>query len=407
MSRILLALWLLSLELGASGCNKPTSEAKEQGHREKKEAPGHDTKPEGSAHRDEPEHEELPRHVRLKPEVIEAAGIKTHKVERQALLPTRKLSGEIMADPDRSARISSPVAGKLEEVKLREGAQVKKGDVVAVVRVPELGRIHGAQAAAAAKARAARSNAERLEDLSKKRLASEQAWLDARAEAEALSAEARALSGQLAAMGSGSGGTSAPFLLALRSPITGVVVGREAVVGQPVAADLVLGTVADLSEVWFLARVFEKDLALVHVGAPVEVQLNAYSEQHLTGKIDLMGQQIDPVARTVTARVRLLNPEGRLRLGLFGSALVSLPGQAQGESRLVVPRDAVTEIAGKSVVFVRQPDDDFELHPVVLGQSASGLVEVISGLREGEQVVHEGVFSLKSIVLKSTLAEED
>lgn len=406
MSRIPLAVWLLSLGLGAGGCNKPTLDTKEQGPREK-ESPGHETKPEGSAHRDEPEHEELPRHVRLKPEVIEAAGIKTRKVERQALLPTRKLPGEIVADPDRSARISSPVAGRLEEVKLREGAQVKKGDVVAVVRVPELGRIHGAQAAAAARARAARANAERLEDLSKKRLASEQAWLDARAEAEAFSAEARALSGQLAAMGSGSGGTSAPFLLALRSPITGVVVGRDAVVGQPVSVDQVLGTVADLSEMWFLARVFEKDLALVHVGAPVDVQLNAYNEPHFSGKIDLVGQQIDPVARTVTARVRLLNPEGKLRLGLFGSALVSLPGQAPGESRLVVPRDAVTEIAGKPVVFVRQPDDDFELHPVVLGQSAPRLVEVISGLREGELVVSEGVFSLKSVVLKSTLAEED
>ncbi len=407
MSRPLLRLALLA-SLLCAGCREKPAEKREAGADAKEKAGPHEheAKPEGSAHRDEPEHDELPRHVRLKPEVIEAAGIKTRKVERQRLLPARKLPGEIAADPDRSARISSPVAGKLEEIRLREGAQVKKGEVVAVVRVPELGRIHGAQAAAAARARAARAGADRLEDLAKKRLASEQAWLDARAEADALGAEARALSGQLAAMGSGSGG-GAPFLLSLRSPVAGVVVARDAVVGQPVASDQVLGTVADLSEMWFVARVFEKDLELVRPGAAVEVQLNAYASQRFSGKIDLVGQQIDPVARTVTARVRLVNRDGLLRLGLFGSALVSIPGGQGGESCLVVPRDAVTEIAGKQVVFVRQPDDDFELHPVVLGQSAPGLVEVISGLREGELVVSEGVFSLKSVVLKGTLAEED
>lgn len=412
MSRFITRFGLIACLLVGAGCANATTatEKKErpgEGPKDKGEPHGHDAKPAGSAHKDEPEHEELPHHVRLKPEVIEAAGIKTRKVERQKLLPTRKLPGEIVADPDRSARISSPVAGRLEEARLREGAQVKKGEVVAVVRVPELGRIHGAQAAAAARARAARANAERLEDLAKKHLASEQAWLDAKADAEAYSAEARALGGQLAAMGSGSGGTAAPFLLALRSPVAGVVVARDAVVGQPVAADQVLGTVADLSEMWFLARVFEKDLEQIRVGSAVEVQLNAYASRRFSGTIELVGQQIDPVARTVTARVRLKNPEGLLRLGLFGAALVSIPGEDGATTRLVIPRDAVTEIGGKQVVFVRQPDDDFEIHPVVLGQGAPGLVEVISGLREGELVVSEGVFSLKSVVLKSTLAEED
>jgi membrane fusion protein, heavy metal efflux system len=74
---------------------------------------------------------------------------------------------------------------------------------------------------------------------------------------------------------------------------------------------------------------------------------------------------------------------------------------------LVVPRSAVTEIAGKAVVFVRQEDGDFEVHPVVLGQSAPGIVAVLSGLREGEAVVSEGAFSIKSVVLKSTFGEED
>ena len=67
----------------------------------------------------------------------------------------------------------------------------------------------------------------------------------------------------------------------------------------------------------------------------------------------------------------------------------------------------MTDIGGKTVVFVRHADDDFELHDVTLGDSALGKVEVLNGLREGELVVTEGVFTLKSVVLKSTLAEDE
>ncbi len=73
----------------------------------------------------------------------------------------------------------------------------------------------------------------------------------------------------------------------------------------------------------------------------------------------------------------------------------------------MIPRSAVTDIAGKSVVFVRQADGDFDMHEVVLGNAALGRVEIVSGLREGEQIVRDGVFSLKSAVLKGSLQEEE
>lgn len=72
----------------------------------------------------------------------------------------------------------------------------------------------------------------------------------------------------------------------------------------------------------------------------------------------------------------------------------------------MVPRSAVMEINRKPVVFVRQSDGDFELHEVLLGQSNVGKVQVLSGLRDGESVVVEGAFTLKSAVLRGTLAEE-
>jgi cobalt-zinc-cadmium efflux system membrane fusion protein len=178
-------------------------------------------------------------------------------------------------------------------------------------------------------------------------------------------------------------------------------------VGQPVTAEQVLASIADLSEVWFLGRVFEKDLGKLTLGAKAEVRLNAYPDERFEGAVDMIGRQIDPGARTVLARIRLVNRKDLLRLGLFGEAGVAVAG-AQGKApTLVVPRSALVEVAGKTVVFVRQADGDFELHDVVLGEGALGKVQVISGLREAENVVVEGAFTLKSAVLKSTLAEDE
>jgi cobalt-zinc-cadmium efflux system membrane fusion protein len=357
-------------------------------------------------HVDEPAHESLPTRVKLSPEVVQAAKIKTGKVTREALATTLSLPGEIVADPDRSARVASPVAGRLERVQLREGSVVKKGDVLAVIRVPDLGKLRSLAAATLARAKAARANANRLEKLAAQRLASEQLYLDAVATAEALDVEAQAAQQQLAALGL-SAEAGNPSQLTLRAPLSGTVVSRSAVVGQPVTAEQVLADIVDFDEVWFLGRVFEKDLGRLARDSSAEVQLNAYPNERFSGKVEYIGRQVDPIARTVTARIRLTNRAEQLRVGLFGTAYVSLDDTRRAQPTLVVPRGALTEIAGKPVVFVRQADADFELHELTLGESAAGKVQVLAGLREGEDVVVEGVFTLKSAVLKHTFAEDE
>jgi cobalt-zinc-cadmium efflux system membrane fusion protein len=357
-------------------------------------------------HVDEPEHEELPTRVRLTQNVIQDAKIETTSVTRETLPITLALPGEIVADPDKSARLSSPIPGRIRDVRFQEGSIVTRGSVLAIIAVPDLGKLRADQAAAQAKSKAARANAKRLNELLNQRLTSEQTYLDALAGAQALENEERAATEQLSALGL-TGDRANPSSLALRAPISGVVVARNAVVGQPVNADETLCEIVDLSEVWFLGRVFEKDLGRLKTNAPAEAQLNAYPKERFTGRVEYIGKQVDPVARTVTARVRLTNRDDLLRLGLFGTAYVSTGENEHSEAQLVIPRNALTEVADKQVVFVQQPDNDFELHEVVLGAAALGKVQVLSGLREGEKVVTQGVFTLKSAVLKTTFAEEE
>ena len=114
-----------------------------------------------SAHADETAHDALPKKVRLTPAVVRDAKIASLPVTKEVLATTLGLAGEIVADPDRSAKVSSPVAGHLEDIRFKEGGTVKKGDLLATLRVPDLGRLRGTYAATAAKAQTARANAAR------------------------------------------------------------------------------------------------------------------------------------------------------------------------------------------------------------------------------------------------------
>lgn len=388
------------------GCHKKDEAAEKHAAEEAKDPTRAPLKGSDAAlHTDEPEHEDLAKHVRLKPNVAREAGIQFQPVTREVLTVPLELPGELSADPDRSAQVSARITGRLERIAFREGQTVKAGELLAVVRAPELGDVASSFSSLKARGAAARSNAGRLDVLLRSGLASEQETLAAKAEADAFEAEARAAGERLRTLGAGQ---AAQSRLELRAPIGGTVVTRTAIVGQPVTPDQTIASIVDLREVWFLGRVFEQNLARIHVGAHAEVQLNGYPNEVFAGSVDYIAPRIDPTARTVVARVRLTNKGDRLRLGLFGTARVdSGEGGDAGAPALVVPRSAVTEIGKKAYVFVHQPDDDFDLHEVILGRAGVGKVEVVSGLREGEQVVFEGVFTLKSAALRSSFAEEE
>jgi len=164
--------------------------------------------------------------------------------------------------------------------------------------------------------------------------------------------------------------------------------------------------VGDLDRVYFLGLLFEKDLARVKAGASAEVRLNAYPDEVFAGAVETIGKQLDPTARTVTARVLVSNHGDLIKVGLFGTARV-VTGPGSSARHIIVPLAAVTKIADRDVVFVVQPDGDFEVHPVTLGHTAASRAEVLSGLREGERVVVDGVFTLKSAILKQTFGEEE
>lgn len=347
------------------------------------------------------------RRVVLTPSVVSAMKIRTAPIAREFLGGGVELPGEVASDPDRTARIASPVAGRIETVFLSLGALVHSGDRLLTVRVPELSRLRADAAAKEAMSRVAKANAERTASLGGVGASSQKEVAQASGEAAAMDVQARAAAEIVRELGTSPGVEVTNSVLTLRAPVAGTVISRNATMGQPVLAEQVLGTIADLRQVWFVARVYEGDLNHVHVGDRAAVRFNAYPDRHFDGQVSHLGEQVDPVTRAVTARIVLDNSEGLLRLGLFGTMHVTAVASSPKRAPLVVPEGAVTDIGGKPTAFVQVGEASYELRVVVLGASAVGKVEIVSGLGDGDEIVVDGAFTLKSVTLRGTLGNED
>lgn len=356
-------------------------------------------------HRDEPEHKALPSRVRLAPKVMTAAGIRLATVEAAVLPQTLDVTGDLAVDPDRAAVVSARAAGRIVDVRFKEGDRVKAGDVLAVLESSELAHARAQLTAAFARAGAARKNVDRLARLAEKGLASGQEVEAAGAEATTLEAEAASARQALTAFGAGNAPADQGARIELRAPIEGFVLKRNAVRGQGLTTDSEIATIARFDRAYFLGRLFEKDLSGIRVGAKADVRLNAYPKEVFAGTVESVGKEVDAAARTVLARISVEDHGDLLKGGLFGSARISMGAGADESPRPIVPLSAVTEVTDRTVVFVRQADGDFEVHPVALGRTAGGRAEVLTGVRVGEEVVVEGVFTLKSALLKQTFGE--
>jgi membrane fusion protein, heavy metal efflux system len=225
-----------------------------------------------------------------------------------------------------------------------------------------------------------------------------------RGELAVLDAEVSANQQTLAGLGAGGAAR-----LELRSPIAGVVVKRNAIVGQPVSANDVLGEIVDLSKAVFVARLFEHDLMRVPVGAPARVEFDVAAGMEFAGVVDTIGRQVDPIARAVLARIAIVDQKQFLKIGLLGTASVAVSSEKDKgrPAVVVVPSSAVTRVDDRPVVFVAVGVNQFAMRAVELGHNAFGQAEVLKGLVDTDKVANAGTFTLKSLALKATFAEEE
>ncbi|HJZ11434.1 MAG TPA: efflux RND transporter periplasmic adaptor subunit, partial [Acidobacteriota bacterium] len=190
----------------------------------------------------------------------------------------------------------------------------------------------------------------------------------------------------------------------LRSPRNGVLLKFDSSVGEIVEPAMELFTIGDLSQVWVEANVHETDLSVIDLGREALIRSDAYPDRIFKGKITKIGDVLDVATRTVKVRSEVLNPDRRLKLEMFVDVIVPT---SEVRMVLLIPHDAVQEIDHKPVVFVKKDESRFEKRNVQTGEKTDQGIEVISGLKEGEIVVAEGSFSLKSEFLKAEIGSDE
>jgi cobalt-zinc-cadmium efflux system membrane fusion protein len=186
------------------------------------------------------------------------------------------------------------------------------------------------------------------------------------------------------------------------APFAGRIIGRNLTRGEVVETTEKLFVVADLSEVWVRANIPEKDIPFVHSvhasgGTHAEVRVNAYSKEVFKGTITYVGDVLDPATRTMQLRLELPNPEGKLKPEMF--ATIRIYSESQPD-RLAVPESALQRDRDRTFVFVQRNANEYEARDVHVGESNGTLTTIHGGLEEGDQVVTQGAFVLKSELLK-------
>lgn len=335
---------------------------------------------------------------------VKQAGLRIETVQLTAVNAPLALTGSVSANQDRIAKVIPRLPGRLIAVPAALGADVKAGQVLAVVESFELGEARSSLAQARSEAAVADAALARAEKLAAEDIVPRKDYLRAKADAERAQAALRAAADKLRMLGvpTNAPDARADAVYPLTSPLSGTVIEKQAVVGTLADKDP-LFTVADLSAVWMVADVFERDLARLTKGAVVEVSVTAYAGERFQGRLIYLSDTVDAVTHTVKAHIEVPNPKRRLKPGMFASATLATTVAQQA---IALPASAVTLVDGKPTVFVVK-GEGFEPRRIDTAAELGGKVVVKDGLSAGERVVVEGAYALKSRLLKSQIGDND
>jgi Cu(I)/Ag(I) efflux system membrane fusion protein len=313
--------------------------------------------------------------VWLSPERIQMIGVRTAVVERRTLGSRLDLVGFVAPDERSLRRVQLRVAGWIRRLHVNQtGAVIRKGEPLLTIYSPELFQ----------------SEQELLIELGTHDSTSvgphEGSALAAARERLGLfgvpEEEIRRLERERTVNSD----------LILRAPSSGTVLERNVVEGQYVAADTPLLSIADLSRVWVLADLYEMDFGRVRIGDRTEFRVDAVPGRTFGGAVEFVYPTVSSDTRTLKLRFALENPDGVLRPGMYGRAVV----HAGARPALAIPAEAVVNAGDHDYAFLARAGGRFEPRQIVVGQSDGEWAAVLRGLSEGDTVVASASFLIDS-----------
>lgn len=349
--------------------------------------------------------------VRLSRQTIATIGLKLVAVQQRTMAALVHATAVLKPNADRLAHVSPRIPGRVSQSLVSLGQQVRQGERLLILDSVELGEAKSAFRKAMARLEVAQSGYEREKRLYENgQIASEKEMLEAKGDYLEAKAEFEAAEERLHLYGLPQAEIERinpehdpeVSLFVVTAPLSGTVVEKHMNLGEMVNPETAVCTIADLSSLWIILDIYEKDIPRVHVGQPVEVEVDAYPGKKFQGTLTYVGAMLEEQTRTVEARVEIANAEGELKPGMF--ARVALQTEVFTEA-LAVPAAAVQREGEGQVVFVAEDDTTFVRRVVKVGRTMDGWIETTEGLQAGEPVVSEGAYILKSELAKGSLEE--
>jgi RND family efflux transporter MFP subunit len=340
--------------------------------------------------------------VPLSRDAAERAGIVVASVTSGRSATDIRLPGVVEPNAYRQVVVTPLVAGRVTKVGPALGDRVRRGQTLAEIYSPTLAEAQTRYVSAQAMLEAHDRELQRTQKLVEIGAASRQELEKIHAEHAAQTAAVQSARSQLELLGVSAStleamgpGHNVNATITVPAPIKGVVTERGANVGLNVDTATKLFTVVDLSTVWVVADLYEKDFPQVRVGTEAAITTSARPDFTLRGRVSYVDPQVSADTRTAKVRIEVPNAGGELRLGMYADVVVTGPA---GASTLGVPRSAVQNVGDRTVVYLANPKEPgkFVEREVRLGPTIGEQVEVISGVQPGDIVVTTGSFFVRA-----------
>ena len=294
--------------------------------------------------------------ITIAPELMPRAGIVTEAVGSSAVASELRVPGTVQPNAYRRVSVTPLVGGRVSRVAVELGQTVTRGALLAEVYSPEVAQARAAYLTATADMAAGEARLRRTERLVTLGSASQQELDDVHAEHVRHETSTREAAARLRLFGldpariaeADPQGEATASFLRVAAPQSGVVIERPVTAGMTVEPSTPLVTIADLSPVWVIADVYERDLSRVATGAAAIVTSDADPGLQMSGRVTYLSPEVRPETRTTQVRVEVPNPGGRLRFGMY----VSVTLTAASAAGLTIPASAIQAIGSDAIVFV-------------------------------------------------------
>ncbi len=350
----------------------------------------------------------------LLPEQLQQAGLRIETVgERPAAeAETQMTTGIVQANIYKETPVVSLVGGIVRRVSPELGQMVRRGQQVAVVfsneladsqskyltALAELDEHHRHHARTAKLVEIGAASREELEMANTK-------LRDAKSNVTNLRQKLLLLGMSSQRVNSLRSTSQVSSEVSVPAPSTGTITSRAVNPGEVIEANKELMRVTDLSTVWVVGQVYEKDLAKIHVGSGANVTSETYPNRTFRGRVSYVDPKIDQASRTAQVRIELANPGQMFKIGMYVNVGFATLGAAE-KTMPVVPKDAVQTIGNQQHVFLAtQNPNEFILRPVQLGPASNGFYPVMEGVNVGDRIVTQGSFLLRAEWLKTRFDE--